>query len=74
MFVDLTLTTVILLVVAFLNVVTAWLAYLTRKDVRVLEINTNSKLDQIMAEAKLIAFAAGRAEAKEENRVAEKGD
>ena len=55
-------TTWALLVIAVLNAATAWLTYKTRRDMRLLEQNTNSIKDALVLSTAIAARAEGKAE------------
>lgn len=48
-----------LLVIAILNAVTAFMAWKTRRDIGLLEKNTNSLMSELVATTKTEAHAAG---------------
>lgn len=57
-----------LLIIAALNALTAWFTYKTRKDMKTLEINTNSIKDALVASTAKESHASGLAEGRAEER------
>jgi len=59
---------IIIILVAILNLATAVIALLTKKDIKQLEQNTNGKIDALLITTKQLAQAQGLAEGLEQGR------
>ena len=59
---------IIIILVAILNLATAVIALLTKKDIKQLEQNTNGKMDALLITTKQLAQAQGLAEGLEQGR------
>ena len=59
---------IIIILVAILNLATAVIALLTKKDIKQLEQNTNGKMDALLITTKQLAQARGLAEGLEQGR------
>jgi len=64
---------VIIILVAGINLATAIIAMLTRRDVKQLEKNTNSKMDALLDLTATSSKAEGLAEGRSETRNGDKG-
>jgi len=64
----------IIIVVAGINCVTALIASRTRKDMKQLEKNTNSKMDTLLDTTQKLAMAQGEAKGLKQGRQERKDD
>jgi hypothetical protein len=66
--IDAILLSVLMAIMVGLNIYTAFVARRTRKDMQLLEQNTNSKMDAILALTAKASRAAGLQEGRDEPR------